>query len=103
VPGRDLARTLAEWLAPAASSGWRDLPESVTATTGTSPDGRRVHFVHNWSWEPASVPAPVNLSDALTGTSIFAGSALDLGAWDVRVLVSTDTDSAPAVEASEQS
>ncbi|MEU6180079.1 beta-galactosidase [Streptomyces coeruleorubidus] len=103
VPGRDLARTLAEWLAPAASSGWRDLPESVTATTGTSPDGRRVHFVHNWSWEPASVPAPVNLSDALTGTSIFAGSALDLGAWDVRVLVSTDADPAPTPEASEQS
>nr|WP_314220119.1 hypothetical protein [Streptomyces sp. DSM 40713] len=54
VPGRHLARTLAEWLAPAAGSGWRDLPASVTATTGTSADGRRVHIVHNWSWEPLS-------------------------------------------------
>ncbi|MEU9880899.1 beta-galactosidase [Streptomyces phaeochromogenes] len=88
VPGRDLARSLAAWMAPASRSAWQDLPESVTATTGTSPDGRRVHIVHNWSWEPASVPAPVDLSDALTGTSLPAGTALDLGAWDVRVFVS---------------
>ncbi|MEU9307634.1 beta-galactosidase [Streptomyces sp. NPDC048256] len=103
VPGRDLARTLAEWLAPAAGSGWRDLPASVTATTGTSTDGRRVHIVHNWSWRPVSVPAPADLSDALTGTSVLSGSALDLGPWDVRVLVSTDADSAPAPAAAHRS
>jgi beta-galactosidase len=103
VPGRDLAEALAEWLVPAARSGWRDLPASVTATTGTSPEGSRVHIVHNWSWEPVSVPAPVDLSDALTGTSIFAGSALNLGPWDVRVLASTDADSAPASEANDRS
>lgn len=89
VPGRDLARTLAEWLAPAARHGWRDLPETVTATTGTAPDGRRVHIVHNWSWEPASVSAPVPLTDVLDRTPLAVGTALDLGPWDVRVLVST--------------
>ncbi|WP_329252176.1 beta-galactosidase [Streptomyces canus] len=103
VPGRDLAEALAEWLVPATRSGWRDLPASVTATTGTSPDGRRVHIVHNWSWEPASATAPVDLSDALTGTSVFAGSALHLGPWDVRVLASADADSAPASEATDRS
>jgi beta-galactosidase len=90
VPGRDLAQALARWFAPAASSGWHDLPASVTAMTGTSPDGRRVHVVHNWSWKPARVQAPVHLSDALNGTSIPAGAALDLGAWDVRVLVTIE-------------
>jgi beta-galactosidase len=88
VPGRELARALAVWTAPAARSGWRDLPVSVTATTGTSLDGRRVHVVHNWAWEPVSVAAPVDLSDALDGTSVPAGTALNLGAWDVRVFVS---------------
>jgi beta-galactosidase len=88
VPGRDLARSLAAWMAPAARSGWGELPQSVTTTTGTAPDGRRVHIVHNWSWEPASVHVPVNLADALNGTSIHARTALDLGPWDVRVLVS---------------
>ncbi|MFC8662231.1 beta-galactosidase [Streptomyces sp. NPDC057199] len=88
VPGRDLAQALAAWMTPGSRNTWTSLPQSVTATSGTSPDGRRVHIVHNWSWEPASVPAPVDLTDALTGTSLPAGTALDLGAWDVRVLVS---------------
>ncbi|MEV7027488.1 beta-galactosidase trimerization domain-containing protein, partial [Kitasatospora sp. NPDC093558] len=87
VPGRDLARELAAWLAPAAAGPWRDLPASVAATTGTSPDGRRVHVVHNWSWQPADVPAPVELTDVLNGTAVAAGEPVSLGAWDVRVFV----------------
>ena len=87
VPGRELGRALAEWLAPAPAHGWRDLPVPVTATTGTAPDGRRVHIVHNWSWERASVAVPVHLTDVLDGTSVPAGTALELGPWDVRVLV----------------
>ncbi|MFM9553884.1 MULTISPECIES: beta-galactosidase [Streptomyces] len=92
VPDRRLGRALAEWLAPTARHGWADLPESVTATTGTAADGRRVHIVHNWSWEPASVPAPTDLTDALDDTSVAAGTAVELGPWDVRVLVATDLD-----------
>jgi beta-galactosidase len=87
VPDRTLARALAAWVAPSPRSGWPVLPESVTVTTGTSPDGRRVHVVHNWSWEPAGVTAPVELSDAIDGTVFRTGQALRLGAWDVRVLV----------------
>ncbi|MEU2773110.1 beta-galactosidase [Streptomyces sp. NPDC007162] len=96
VPGRDLAQVLAGWLAPTPRSGWRDLPPSVTAATATSPDGRRVHVVHNWSWDPATVRAPVALTDVLDGTAAPAGTPLRLGAWDVRVLVATDEDSAQA-------
>jgi hypothetical protein len=58
VPGRALAQALARWLAPSPVSGWHDLPAAVTATTGTAPDGRRVHVVHNWSWDPARVQPP---------------------------------------------
>ncbi|WP_328500836.1 beta-galactosidase [Streptomyces sp. NBC_00457] len=92
VPGRDLARALADWLAPAPRSGWRDLPSSVTATTGVSPDGRRVHVLHNWSWDPAHVTAPMALTDVLDGTAAPAGTALRLGAWDVRVFVGVDDE-----------
>ncbi|GLP64969.1 beta-galactosidase [Streptomyces sp. TUS-ST3] len=95
VPGRDLARSLAAWMAPAPRGGWRDLPESVTVTTGTSPDGRHVHVVHNWSWEPARVPSPVDLSDVLSGGGIPAGAEVDLGPWDVRVLVTEDAATTP--------
>ncbi|MEU5118180.1 beta-galactosidase [Streptomyces asoensis] len=86
-PGRDLARALAAWLAPAARQTWRDLPDSVTATSATAPDGRRVHVVHNWSWEPVDVTVPVDLSDVLSGAAVPVGTALGLGPWDVRVLV----------------
>ncbi|NEC92446.1 beta-galactosidase [Streptomyces sp. SID12501] len=85
VPGRDLARELASWLTPTARSVWEDLPASVTATTGTAEDGRRVHIVHNWSWEPARVTAPADLTDVLNGSPVPAGTELELGAWDVRV------------------
>jgi beta-galactosidase len=88
IPGRSLARALATWLAPTPSSGWRDLPASVTATTGTAPDGRRVHVIHNWSWTTRRVAAPADLTDVLTGTAVPLGASPRLGPWDVRVFVS---------------
>ncbi|MFC3897507.1 beta-galactosidase [Lentzea rhizosphaerae] len=91
VPGRDLACALAEWLVPLPTSGWRDLPASVTATTGTSTDGRRVHVLHNWSWEPVRAKAPVELTDVLAGDCVPAGAEVELGAWDVRVFASVPT------------
>ncbi|MFF3849379.1 beta-galactosidase [Streptomyces sp. NPDC002328] len=87
VPGRGLARALAEWLAPDPGSGWTGLPAQVTVTTGTAADGRRVHIVHNWSWEPTRVHAPDALTDALDGSAAPPDGPLELGAWDVRVLV----------------
>jgi beta-galactosidase len=92
VPGRDLARALAVWLAPSAANGWQDLPPSVTAMTGTSPDGRRVHVVHNWSWEPARVQLPCDLSDVVEGGRVPAGAALTLGAWDVRIFATVGNE-----------
>jgi len=65
---------------------WNDLPASVTATTGTSPDGRRVHVVHNWNWNPVRLQAPADLTDVLSDKSVAADSSLRLGAWDARIL-----------------
>lgn len=86
VPDRELARTLAAWLAPTPVAGWRDLPASVTVSTSRTPGGR-VHVVHNWAWEPARASAPADLTDLLNGDVVPAGATLELGAWDVRVLV----------------
>jgi beta-galactosidase len=87
VPDQQLARALCAWLVPRPCSGWQDLPQSVTATTALAPDGRRVHVVHNWSWDAAAVAAPVDLRDVLADTSHPGGQPFSLGAWDVRVLV----------------
>jgi beta-galactosidase len=58
----------------------------VTSAGATSPDGRRLRFLHNWSWLPASVNAPVTCRDVLGGNQIAAGDDVRLSAWDVRVL-----------------
>ena len=88
VPGRVLAAALATWLAPAPVSGWADLPETVTVTTGTSPDGRRLHVVHNWSGDRAEIVTPVALTDLLGGDGVPAGGHVALGERDVRVFAS---------------
>ena len=92
VPDPDAARALAQWLAPVPRGGWQQLPASVTALTGTAPDGRRIHIVHNWSWDPAVASAPCGLVDLLANGSdqaakagIPAGAPVELGPWDVRV------------------
>jgi len=95
VPGRDLAAALAAWLAPVSRAGWADLPTAVTVTTGTAPDGGRVHVVHNWSGERSEVTAPVELTDLLDGSHVPAGGTVRLGAQDVRVFNARSTDPAP--------
>ncbi|MEU4160828.1 beta-galactosidase [Actinoplanes sp. NPDC026670] len=87
VPNRALAQALAAWLAPQPRHGWAGLPATVTVHTGTSAGGRRLHFIHNWSWERVSIPAPADLDDVLSGESLSLGEAVTLGPWDVRVLV----------------
>ncbi|MEU9064589.1 beta-galactosidase [Streptomyces sp. NPDC048430] len=92
VPDPDTARALAQWLAPEPRGGWQRLPASVTALTGTAPDGRRIHVVHNWSWEPAVASGPCGLvdllacgSDPAAKAALPAGAPVELGPWDVRV------------------
>jgi len=88
VPDEGFARSLLEWLAPRADDPWRrDLPESVTVSTARGRAGERLVFVHNWSWNPASVTVPVAVREVLTGGSTPARGQLRLGAWDVAILI----------------
>jgi beta-galactosidase len=84
VPNAELASALFRWIAP---TDRKDLPVSVTVTSGTARDGRRVRFVHNWSWEPVDLELPGSFRDLLAGTELAVGEKLSLGAWDVRVLL----------------
>ncbi|MGX1911599.1 beta-galactosidase [Streptomyces phaeochromogenes] len=84
VPDPEFASALLRWAAPAGLAS--PSHPSVTSTTATARDGRRVRFLHNWSWEPVEVALPTPVRDALTGTSYAPGEAVPLGAWDVKVL-----------------
>ncbi|WP_426517659.1 beta-galactosidase [Diaminobutyricibacter sp. McL0618] len=86
VPGQALARALNEWLVSSPLAGWSGLPETVTVTSSTAPDGDRIWFLHNWSWTDAVVEVPFAVTDLLAERSYGAGETIDLGPWDVRVV-----------------
>ena len=85
VPNPSLATDLARWLAPTTAESWGSLPESVTVNSATNRAGQRVHVVHNWSWQPATLTLPRRLVDILDNNSQPI-EQIDLKAWDVRVL-----------------
>lgn len=86
VPSQPLAEAVLRWACGGSSADWRDVPASVTSTGATAPDGRRLRFLHNWSWQPVTVTAPVTCHDILSGEQIAASDGIGLAAWDVRVL-----------------
>jgi beta-galactosidase len=86
LPDRPLAVALARWLRPSADA-WEHRPETVTVTSARNPRGGRVWFVSNWSWEPTSLALPVAARDLLSRADLAAGDDLELGPWDVRVLL----------------
>jgi beta-galactosidase len=86
VPDLRLAQAVLRWAGNGHAGTWAHLPAGVTCTSATAADGRRVRFVHNWSFEPVGVTTPVDCHDVLTGKPVPAGSDLHLTAWDVRIL-----------------
>ncbi|HST83625.1 MAG TPA: hypothetical protein VLL08_17975 [Kineosporiaceae bacterium] len=63
------------------------LSDTVTVSTSRAANGRRVHVVHNWSWDEVGLTLPAALTLTDTATDQPIGTAdVRLGAWDVRVL-----------------
>ncbi|WP_112237913.1 beta-galactosidase [Kribbella monticola] len=81
VPNGPLAVALFRWIAPGPET---ELPASVSITSATAADGRRLKFVHNWSWDTVGVDLEEPLHDVLADTPVEG--KLTLGPWDVRVL-----------------
>lgn len=92
LPDAALARGLAAWIASESlpKDPWRVSGGSLTSTGATARDGRRLHFLANWSWQPISFALPARSIDLLSGDHLDAGAHLSLVAWDVRVLVEED-------------
>ena len=58
----------------------------MTVNSATNRDGQRIHVVHNWSWQPATVSLPEPMVDALDAAAAPV-EEISLGAWDVQVLI----------------
>ena len=54
-------------------------------SSATNAHDERIHVIHNWAWEPVRLGLPRPMTDLLTDTGDV--DTLDLGPWDVRVLV----------------
>jgi beta-galactosidase len=90
VPNPAMARALFAWICGSPRGrAWVDLPSNITATTAVSQSGKRLHFVHNWSWDATPTRVPRFLRDVLNDEEFDEGDTLSLGPWDVRVLFET--------------
>lgn len=92
VPDQPLAAALMDWAVRVGggSPAWRPATDSQTVSSSTNSAGEQVHVVHNWSWEPSTFPLPAAARDAVSGEQLGEGAQLELGAWDVRVVIATD-------------
>ena len=72
---------------PIHTAIYRLRPDVVSVARARTASGHRLHVVHNWSWDPTSLHLPLALADALSGARFAAGAQLELGPWDVRVLL----------------
>ena len=76
---RTLAAALFRWLVRAGDAAGGPYRPSVTVTGATARDGRRLRFVHNWSWEPATVRLPAPFTTRSAPSDHDAGAELTLG------------------------
>ena len=85
-------RVLGAWLARTVlsraglASQWRDVPASVQLNSARSPDGSRLWFVGNWSWDLAKVRAPFSVADITNCRAISDGEDFELAPWSCRLL-----------------
>ena len=86
IPDSSFAKSLFQWLATDVVQPWCELPATMTSTGAAAVDGTRLRFLHNWSWDPASVSVPTEVHDILNGETFHAQDHVQLGPWDVRVL-----------------
>lgn len=90
LPDAELTAALLKWAVeskPGTLTLWRAAQPSQTVRSATNGRGERVHFVHNWAWEPSTFVLPAAVTDAIDGAELSMGESINLGAWDVRVLV----------------
>lgn len=71
----------------AGTPAWARSTDSQSVSTSTNGAGERVHVIHNWSWEPSAFTLPAASRDVLSDEELATGTELELGAWDVRVVI----------------
>lgn len=96
VPDLKLSAELMAWAVRVSAgepSDWHSDNPSHTVTSAVNHRSERIRFIHNWSWEPSEFASPGKVQDAISGAVIEAGQKLELGPWDVRILIDRPSSS----------
>jgi beta-galactosidase len=87
---RALSGALARWVAAESLpvDSWRAAlgatQSHVACRTG---DGRTLHLIHNWSWQPSRYVLPASVTALGIDTTLSSDQPIELGAWDVQILL----------------
>ncbi|HQD69373.1 MAG TPA: hypothetical protein PLO87_12340 [Ornithinibacter sp.] len=101
VPDRTLGADLVRHLVPTpVAAVWRR-DTAVTVLSGVA-DGRRIHFVHNWSGEAAQAVTPHGVDDLVAGVPLPADHRLTLEPWGSLVLADTAPHAQPVQQLSNE-
>jgi beta-galactosidase len=89
LPDRSFARAIARWVATTSlpAEPWRMAGGPLTRVGAQTAAGERLHVISNWSWDPQTFVLPAAACNLLTDLRLEAGESIELGAWDVAVLV----------------
>ncbi|GLY29140.1 beta-galactosidase [Kineosporia sp. NBRC 101731] len=87
LPNPQLADAVLSWAAEPSVALWRPEEPSVRVHSAVNQRGERLWVVQNWSWDEVSVTVPMAAENLHTGARTDEGESLNLGAWDVAVLV----------------
>ncbi|MEY9853215.1 beta-galactosidase [Leifsonia sp. EB41] len=91
LPDQDSMSVLVRWALSERGSDpvadwWAERPKSVNVTSVRSPEGARIWFVSNSSWEGAALPVPSGVGFTDTRTGAIVSGFLTLGSWSSIVL-----------------
>ena len=91
LPNRSFGQSFASWACdisgiPRIGAG---LPEPIRVTSAQTRSGEQVIFAINWSHTRLRIDSPWSGRDLITGRPITQGAAVELGPWDVLMVVST--------------
>jgi beta-galactosidase len=97
LPDRPFARSIADWVAKTSlpAEPWTLAGGPMTRAGARTVAGGRLHVISNWGWDPQTFILPAAACNLLTDVPLAAGDRMELGAWDVAVLLEETSEPAP--------
>jgi beta-galactosidase len=87
---RMLSGALARWVATESlpADPWRAaLRATQSHVACRTADGRTLHLIHNWSWQPSRFVPPASVTALGADPALSSDQPIELGAWDVQILL----------------